>query len=421
MTNKSINGAAAAVKKQWMDGGSFFVFLNSYRWLNWVLAVVLLVAKVAPPTPIAITISVYSIVFIYNAVFTWRSRDIERILKRYPALIAVDIVFCFAIVFVYGWRSPFTAYGFSPVMIAGFLFGMGGAFGAAALCAAGYGLSVMLRGPALARIVSMGLLDQELFQGFDYFLVAIFFSYPASLAKKLRQSNTELVGAQAEIERLTLAKERRRLAGDIHDSVIQSLHSANLLLSGSIKESLQSAPKVSKRLTLAKEALDQALTEIGLAVDDLFEDKLGARSFCQLAREAVEAVEDKHKIAARFCARGREVPCSGEAKKALCLIVQEALSNTVKHSGAGTVDLNIDFSPEGVTLCIGDDGHGFDTGGAGSDGHGLDMISARARELGGASTVDSAAGRGTVLTIVVPTSGLSPDNAPGEPMATSGP
>lgn len=405
MTNISLDSADAAARKQCEDGSSFFVFLNYYRWLNWGLAVVLLIAKVAPPTPIAVTISVYLSVFIYNAVFTWRSRDIEKMLQKYPALIAVDILFCFSIVFVYGWRSPFTAYGFSPVMMAGFVFGMRGAFTVAALCAAGYGLSVTMRGPTLARIIAMDMLDQELFQVFDYFLVAIFFSYPASLAKKLRKSNKELVAAQDEIERLVLAKERRRLAGDIHDSAIQSLHGANMLLGVAIKESRGHAPEMVQHLDLVKEALNQTLAEIGTAVDDLFDDRLDERSFCCIAQKAMSSFKRKHQIESRFCATGCEIKLSSENKKALYLIIQEALSNVAKHSGARFVDININYGVDELTLAIKDDGCGFDVTDATRRGHGLDMLSMRARELGGTVKIDSNTGRGTAIVVTAPIPG----------------
>jgi len=415
--NEEPAGGGGTPKNKRIDFGGFFVFLNSYRWLNWVLAVVLLVAKVAPPTPAAVTITVYSLVFIYNFLFTWRSRDIEKILRRYPALIAVDVLFCFAIVLAYGWRSPFTAYGFSPVMMAGFLFGVEGGFVAAAVCGAGYALSVALKGPAWAKIVQMGLLDQELFQVFDYFLVAIFFSYPASLAEKLRRSNNELIAAQAEVERLTLAKERERLAGDIHDSVTQSLLSIDMLLGDSIK-AVRGDEQMSKRLGLAKEAAQKARDEIRSAIDDLFDDRYSSKTLCELAEHALTLAKQNHDLAGELILGGEESSLGLEAKKALFLILSEALSNCIKHARAARVDVSLDFKACGLTMEIVDDGEGFSDAEA-KRGYGLRMISHRAEALNGACEIVSELGLGTRVTVTIPLSRDTGLKSEAEPEATS--
>lgn len=405
-----------APKNKRIDFGSFFVFLNSYRWLNWVLAIVLLVAKVTPPTPVAVTIAVYSIVFVYNFIFTWRSRDIEKMLRRYPVLISVDILFCFVIVFVYGWRSPFTAYGFSPVMMAGFLLGVEGGFVAAAVCGAGYALSVALKGPAWAKVVQMGLLDQELFQVFDYFLVAIFFSYPASLAEKLRRSNNELVAAQAEVERLTLAKERERLAGDIHDSVTQSLLSIDMLLGDSIK-AVKDDEQMSKRLGLAKEAAQKARDEIRSAIDDLFDDRYSSKTLWELAERALTRVKQNHNLVGELILGGEEANLDPEAKKALFLILSEALSNCIKYARAARVDISLDFKAGVFTMEIVDDGEGFSDVEA-KRGYGLRMISHRAEELKGACEIVSGLGQGTRVTVTIPLSRDTGLKSEAEPEAT---
>ena len=365
----------------------------------------MLVAKVTPPTPAAVTIAVYSIVFIYNFIFTWRSRDIEKILRRWPALISVDVLFCFAIVLVYGYRSPFTAYGFSPVMMAGFLLGMEGALVVAAICAAGYALSVTLNGPAWAKIVKDGLLDQELFQVFDYFLVAIFFSYPASLAEKLRRSNVELISAQAKVEQLTLTKERRRLAGDIHDSVTQSLLAVGMILADAGKACSEDE-QLSRRLGLAREATAKALDEIRLSIDDLFEDHYASQPLVELAGTAVDSLRRNHDIQATFVARDSDVELQPETKKALCLILQEALSNAIKHSRAERVDVSLIVEPTLITLEIVDDGDGFLADKV-DRGYGLKMMSHRAEGLLGKCHISSELGKGTSIIATIPVSGAT--------------
>src|SRR3990172_7458722 len=95
-------GEAAAAKNKRIDFGSFFVFLNSYRWLNWVLAVLLLYVGATPKMPTAVTIAVYASVFLYNCTFTIWSAKVESALRKFPPLLLGDILFCFLLLLVYG-------------------------------------------------------------------------------------------------------------------------------------------------------------------------------------------------------------------------------------------------------------------------------------------------------------------------------
>jgi signal transduction histidine kinase len=97
----------------------------------------------------------------------------------------------------------------------------------------------------------------------------------------------------------------------------------------------------------------------------------------------------------------------GEAATALYRIVQEALTNVAKHSGAGRVDIRLEFEPPRITAVIEDDGVGFDpaelAGREGSArGMGLLGIRERVAALGGRFEIESSPGRGTRLTVDIP-------------------
>ncbi|MDP1808359.1 MAG: sensor histidine kinase, partial [Actinomycetota bacterium] len=225
----------------------------------------------------------------------------------------------------------------------------------------------------------------------------------ASLAEKLRRSNNELIAAQAKVERLTLTKERQRLAGDIHDSVTQSLLTVGMILTDASK-AYSADKQLGLRLGLAREATAKALDEIRLSIDDLFEDRYASQPLAELAGTAVDSLRQNHDIQATFVARDSDVDLEPETKKALCLILQEALSNAIKHSRAERVDVSLVVEPNLITLEIIDDGEGFLVDEV-NRGYGLKMMSHRAQGLLGKCHISSELGKGTSIIATIPVSG----------------
>ncbi len=377
----------------------FFSFVNVFRWLNWSLALVLLFFNATPPMPLAVTIAVYAGVFVYNGVLTLRSDQIRRLLTKFPSLILVDVLICFVLLVIYGWRSPFTVYSFSPVMLSGAIFSLYGVFLVAGISAAAYGVSVSINGFTWAQIVEMDAVDGHLFQYFDFFLVAIFFGFPAFIAEKLGQSNEELTKAKTMLETLTKAKERRRLADDIHDNVAQSLYGIGLLLDASQK--LCGDEQLSEQLALAKEASEKALDEMRVVIDDLFVESYGSRSFCDIARANIEKMKEVCSIAVEFHVNGKEPELDLEIKKNLCLILKEATTNVIKHANAELMSVSIEFSPEQIGLIVADDGQGIKPGER-HGGYGINNIEKRVKALTGSCKISSEERGGTKVEVTVP-------------------
>ena len=89
----------------------------------------------------------------------------------------------------------------------------------------------------------------------------------------------------------------------------------------------------------------------------------------------------------------------------LCIyrVVQEALRNVAKHSGAGHVDVFVENRPDHLVMTIEDDGTGFDsTAATRSPGIGLAIMRERARLVGGTFTIYSEPGQGTVIDLIIP-------------------
>ena len=93
-----------------------------------------------------------------------------------------------------------------------------------------------------------------------------------------------------------------------------------------------------------------------------------------------------------------------EAETALYRIVQEGLTNVVRHAQATTASVYIGSTPDSVRLTIEDDGCGFDAPHTSGEGFGLEGIRERVQLLGGRFVVSSTEGHGTLLVVEVPPS-----------------
>ena len=90
------------------------------------------------------------------------------------------------------------------------------------------------------------------------------------------------------------------------------------------------------------------------------------------------------------------------AQRDVLLVLKEALHNVRKHAGAGKVDIRLSETGGEFRMEVEDDGHGFDP--AAATGHGLANMQRRAQRLRGRLVLESAAGRGTRLTLTLPLS-----------------
>jgi signal transduction histidine kinase len=120
----------------------------------------------------------------------------------------------------------------------------------------------------------------------------------------------------------------------------------------------------------------------------------------------VKAIGDRYGIVAQFKAVGFESErLSADVETALYRIVQEALTNIVRHAHAAHADVLLERRGDRVIVVIEDDGLGFDADTArfAQQGHlGLVGMQERAEMLGGSLVIESAVGTGTTVVVEVP-------------------
>jgi signal transduction histidine kinase len=267
---------------------------------------------------------------------------------------------------------------------------------------AGAGLFVPLvfRTETPGVLVALHAPDMGEFSDEDERLLTSFATSAASAVVTARSVGTEqLLAREAATE-----DERRRWGRELHDETLQGL--------GALRLSLAAARRMTDPQAW-RAALEDAVTELDTEITNLRGiiadvrpaalDELGTAA-------AVEALAD------RFRNRGMDVELhvdldweagraatrhDDELETALYRIVQEALTNGLKHSGSGSAHMEIVEADGHVTVRVRDEGQGFDP----SDrpaGYGLLGMRERVELLGGTLEIESAPGAGTSLTARLP-------------------
>jgi len=204
-------------------------------------------------------------------------------------------------------------------------------------------------------------------------------------------------------ERLMKAQEqeRIRIAGELHDGVMQQMLAVTMML-GTAKRRT-SEPETKTSLDKIQERLIQAGTDIRQLSHDLHPPILQEAGLPEAMRSYCEQFSASSSIAVTCAADDRVRDLSRGAALAVFRILQEALGNAAKHAHATRITVRLTRSGDDVSLTVSDDGAGFDSGSLGtSGGLGLIMMRERASQLNGTFHFESAPGRGTTITVVIP-------------------
>lgn len=195
--------------------------------------------------------------------------------------------------------------------------------------------------------------------------------------------------------------ERRRLALDLHDSLAQDL-AASLMAARRLPE----APGGSRALVLG--LLQTSIDSLRRIAWEMRPPELERRGFRGAALELIDAFAQREPFLVEVEAREEDRPCPGpRAALQLYRILQEALVNVRRHSGARRIRIAMGGRNGSYRLEIEDDGRGFVPGagaaGPGGPSHlGLEGMRERARLAGGDIEIQSSPGKGTRILVEVP-------------------
>jgi len=193
--------------------------------------------------------------------------------------------------------------------------------------------------------------------------------------------------------------ERARLARELHDETGQALTSILLGLK-SLEDRLDSAEGFAAAAEL-RQLVVSTLQDVRRLAVELRPAALDDFGLVAALERLTETFAAGSGIAVDLEARLGDERLPGEIETALYRLVQEALTNVLKHAGAGRVRVSLTRDAAGVTAVVEDDGSGFDAA-ARNGGLGLSGMRERLGIVGGRLTIDSSSGRGTTLVAEVP-------------------
>jgi signal transduction histidine kinase len=320
-------------------------------------------------------------------------------LLRHPLYLGVDVALAVAILAVAGTSSPFFYYTAGTAMLAGILYGRGGAALFAAVLVVGYLAVVTLEAEGAAAVASFQTLV-----GLPA-LYPILAATGVGLRGLLDRQAKSAAALRAATEAAAAAEERARLAREMHDSLAKSLHGISLSASALVSW-IQQDPDVGlERARELASAATGASEEARELLADLRADHL-EEPFPQVVRE----------IAAGWAERAGTpvevevddaVDLDPGARYELACVLREALGNVERHAGAGHVRVRLAGGGGEAELAISDDGKGFaapyDLAQLAADGHyGVVGMSERACRVGGRLTVEGRPGDGTTIRVTAP-------------------
>jgi signal transduction histidine kinase/ligand-binding sensor domain-containing protein len=205
-------------------------------------------------------------------------------------------------------------------------------------------------------------------------------------------------------ERLMKAQEqeRIRIAGELHDGVMQEMLAVTMML-GTAKRRIPNESEARATIDKIQEKMIRVGTDIRQMSHDLHPPALQEAGLPQAVRTYCDEFSESAGIPVACEADDSVRELSRGAGLALFRIVQEALGNAAKHAQARQMTVRLTRSADVVSLTVSDDGRGFDSSSlATPSGMGLITMRERASQLNGKFEFESAPGRGTTISVVIP-------------------
>jgi signal transduction histidine kinase len=197
---------------------------------------------------------------------------------------------------------------------------------------------------------------------------------------------------RSHVRDLSIAEERERLARDLHDTVIQRLFgvglSLQLALSGFLEDSVR------ERINTSLDELNETIHDIRTTIFEIDQERSDADSLEDRIESLTIEVASRLGVQVQLkMLAGIDDLVAARCAQHVVQALREILSNIVRHSQAGRVDVDLSIDENMLVLMVKDDGVGFAS--AASGGRGLHNLASRARDLGGDCYVDSEIGHGT--------------------------
>lgn len=203
-----------------------------------------------------------------------------------------------------------------------------------------------------------------------------------------------------------IKRERERIARELHDRLGQTLTYLKLdvaWIKRRMRDGAAAAPVIEQRLEDIMAALDTSVDEVRNITYALRTAELQPGELKETLESHVRAMAEKSGLSA-FCDIAGALPIDSNQALQIFLIAQEAMTNILRHSKAGTVWVSLETGNTGIDLRVRDDGTGMasSSGTTPRDNLGLTGMSERARSIGATLRVGPSPQGGTLVHLHLP-------------------
>jgi two-component system NarL family sensor kinase len=187
----------------------------------------------------------------------------------------------------------------------------------------------------------------------------------------------------------------RYISNELHDNICHSLLLAIFSLQKANENEFQTA--IQDSIHLLKNTLTE-LNDLSKTLNGEIIQSIGLKSAIQ---QQIDRLNNTKAIRAYFTITGVDSHLDSELELLLYRIIQEAISNVIKHAKASTLRILLSYREESVFLRIQDDGRGFDSSKISSTGAGLKNMRNRIQLVQGSLTIQSKLQHGCTIELLV--------------------
>jgi signal transduction histidine kinase/ligand-binding sensor domain-containing protein len=212
--------------------------------------------------------------------------------------------------------------------------------------------------------------------------------------KKRQQEQLRLIVATQE-------KEKRNIAAELHDDLGVRLSALKYFVTSLKKympaDDVQAHEIFEKTIT----TIDESVEDVRYLLINLSPKTLNEYGYLVAVEDLVNKLSQLHIINISLKQTGMEKRLHPDAEAGLYRITQELINNTLKHAGAGSIELNIENTGSEIQLHYADDGKGFNPADS-TGGYGLENIQTRVALLNGKIEWDAEINKPTKVNIIIP-------------------
>jgi signal transduction histidine kinase len=244
---------------------------------------------------------------------------------------------------------------------------------------------------------SNNLILQYIINDFSVYLAASTFVILLSFViVSERRSREKAIALAQEIDYLSAALERSRIARNIHDSLGHTLTTLDIQLELAQRLFDRNPDKAKHAIDDAKNLADKSLSDVRQSVQTMRSEDFNLDKAILIL---ITQIKEHQNLAIDIDLNLPKLP--SQIGYQLYCILQEGLTNIQKHSYASLVSIRGQLTPEGIIVKIEDNGRGFNPNRVHS-GYGLLGMKERVDNLGGSLKIDSASDQGTCIQIKIP-------------------